>query len=508
MKYVIYARKSSDEKSKNQKASLWDQIAWAEEYCTKNNITIAEVFQESKSAKEPWRPQFMEMMKGFYAWKFDWIITWETSRLSRNALDEWQIKHLISAGKIKEIHTKDAIYTENELFTLGIFLSMSQQEISILKKRIMRRMENMVKHEWKVPFHAPLGYKNVWEWRVEVHDEEAKIVKRIFQMRKDWKSLQQVADILNEEWVPTRKRDYPGSKKVWSKRLIEHVVKNEFYLWVVRYTTFVWEWIYDRFISQELFDEVNSVKRMNIGYRHLDFLLKGLVVDSEWNKLTATIKKWKYVYYHNNWWKVKMTEREIFEKVWEVIKLWKIPDDVIPFIEEKIRGDLFKEADALLDEKKSVEKKLEELSRTEYWLTTLCGKWKISEEMLTKQVEDIIKERKKLTKELNDLGKMNYASIEKFRKIIELVRDLYQFYKTADAVTKGSLIREWIIELRVETDGSLTVHEKEPFYWLSILNVTFGAGSWDACRTPLTRLMLAIEKEWDTIERLCKLVQV
>jgi site-specific DNA recombinase len=469
--------------------------------------TLVKIFEEKKSAKDPGRPIFGELMKMVYAWELDAVLSWSMDRLSRNDIDEWAIKWALREWrKIREIHTKDSVYDESNIFAMGIFLSLWAEEIANLKKRIMRRMENMVTLEWKVPFHAPLGYKNVGEWRVEVHPEESKTVKRIFQLRKDGKSLQQIADILNDDHVPTRQRDYPWSKKIWTKRLIEKVVKNEFYLWVVKYAQFVGEGLYDRFISDKLFEEVNSEKRMNIGYRHLDFLLKGLVVDHEGNKLTATIKKGKYVYYHNNGWKTKMTEREIFEKVGEVIKLWKIPEDMIQFLEDKIRGDLFKEADALLEEKKLIEKQLEELSRTEYNLTTLCGKGKISEEMLWKQTEDIIKDRKRLSKELEGFSKMNFASIEKFRKTIELVRDLYQFYKNADSVTKGLLIREWIIELKIETDGSLIIHEKEPFYWLSILNVPFGAPSWDEYRTPLMRLMIAIESHYESIERLISII--
>ena len=477
MKYVIYARKSSDEKSKNQKASLWDQVSWAKDYCKQRWIEPIEIFQESMSAKEIWRPLFNQMMKGFYEGKYDAVITWETSRLSRNSLDEWQIKHLISIQKLKEVHTKDSIYTENELFTLGIFLSMSQQEIAIMRKRIMRRMTAMVTQEWKVPFHAPMWYKNVGWGNIEIHPDEAPIVKRIFQMRIDGKSLQQIADVLNEDWIPTRSRNYPWSKMKWTKRLVEHVVKNEFYLWVVKFMDLVGEGIYEQFISRDIFEEANKEKRLNIGYRFKDFMLKGIVMGENGKPLTASKVKGKYVYYHNNGWTTKISEKEILKKLEEKVKHWAIPEDILPQVEEYIENTLFKDARALLEEKKFYEKKLEEISTSEFNLAKLCSKWKISEDMFDAQTREFIGDREMLNGKLQKLSGFWIASMEKFKKTIELVRNIYQFYKTADDITKGGILRASIIELRIETDGSLTVHEKEPFYWLSILNVPFGASN-------------------------------
>ena len=145
---------------KRQKASIEDQKKWAHEYLsTMQDYNIVAEYEEKQSAKAPWRPLFNDLMSKIYAGQVDTVIVWAVDRLSRNEIDEWAIKWAVRSGKLKQIITRDATYTENELFAMWIFLSMSAEEIATMRKRILRRMDNMVLKEGKVPFHAPYAYK-------------------------------------------------------------------------------------------------------------------------------------------------------------------------------------------------------------------------------------------------------------------------------------------------------------------------------------------------------------
>ena len=478
LKIVLYYRKSTDD-SKRQKASIEDQKAWAHEYLKNINepYEIIAEYEEKKSAKKPWRPLFNEMMGLIYEWKVDTIIAWAVDRLSRNEIDEWTIKWAVREWKLTKIITKEATYTENELFTMWIFLSMSAEEIANFRKRVVRRMTAMVEKEWKVPFHAPLGYKNIGEWYVEINPEEKPIVEKIFKLRVAGNSFQQIADILNAEWLPTRRRNYPWSKMQWTKRLVEHVVKNEFYIGVVKFMDVIGEGIFERFITRDIFDEANNRKRLNIGYNHHEFLLKGLIVWPDGEPLTASKIKGKYVYYHNNWWKIKISENEIFKQVGKIIEKWIIPDDIMQKIEQYIHDSLFQEMRAILSEKAIYEKQLKNLDQQDFNLAKFLSMGKISIEMFDAQKIELIKEKTKIIEKLQAFSAIGMADLEKFQKIIELVRNLIGTYKTADSITKGAIIRASIIELQVGADKSLKIKEKEPFYWLSLLNVPFGAGN-------------------------------
>ena len=61
-KYFLYARKSSEEKSK-QITSINDQIKTMKDIALKENIRIVKVYSESKSAFHPGRTVFNEMLQ-------------------------------------------------------------------------------------------------------------------------------------------------------------------------------------------------------------------------------------------------------------------------------------------------------------------------------------------------------------------------------------------------------------------------------------------------------------
>ena len=142
-----------------------------------------------------------------------------------------------------------------------------------------------------------------------------------------------------------------------------------------------------------------------------------------------------------------------------------------------MHDSLFQEMKAILSEKAIYEKQLKNLEQQDFNLAKFLSMGKISIEMFDAQKIELIKEKTKIIEKLQAFSAIGMADLEKFQKIIELVRNLIGTYKTADSITKGAIIRASIIELKVETDKSLKIKEKEPFYWLSLLNVPFGAGN-------------------------------
>ena len=70
MKYVIYARKSSENEDR-QALSIESQIIEMKEIAKRENLDVVEIFQESKSAKEPGRPIFELMVNKFKKGIFD-----------------------------------------------------------------------------------------------------------------------------------------------------------------------------------------------------------------------------------------------------------------------------------------------------------------------------------------------------------------------------------------------------------------------------------------------------
>ena len=206
--------------------------------------------------------------------------------------------------------------------------------------------------------------------------------------------------------------------------------------------------------------------------------MKGILQYTGGKTLTATRKKGKYVYYHTNDWSFRVTQREIFEKLEKIVAQWIIPEDILPMVRDYIENQLFSEQKAINEEKNRYEKKMQDLVVQEFNLTSIFSKGKISEEMFDLQKQEIFAEKDKIQEKINKLSAFEAADYFKFEKIIELVSNLLPAYKNGDEYTKGLIVRAGFIELLIDDEKSLKIKEKEPFYWLSLLNVQGGRGSW------------------------------
>lgn len=60
-KYFLYARKSSESEDR-QVLSIESQIKELQDFAKKNNLEIVKEFSESRTAKEPGRPVFNQML--------------------------------------------------------------------------------------------------------------------------------------------------------------------------------------------------------------------------------------------------------------------------------------------------------------------------------------------------------------------------------------------------------------------------------------------------------------
>ena len=101
-KFFLYVRKSTDEPQR-QILSIEAQLFELREYARKENLNVVKEFVESKTAKEPGREIFNEMMAGIEKGKAYGILAWHPDRLARNSIDGGRIIYLVDIGKIQEL---------------------------------------------------------------------------------------------------------------------------------------------------------------------------------------------------------------------------------------------------------------------------------------------------------------------------------------------------------------------------------------------------------------------
>jgi len=85
MKFFLYARKSTDDEER-QMLSIEAQLAELRDYATSEGLTVVHEFVESRTAKEPGRPIFNDMLRRVQNGEASGLLAWHPDRLARNSV--------------------------------------------------------------------------------------------------------------------------------------------------------------------------------------------------------------------------------------------------------------------------------------------------------------------------------------------------------------------------------------------------------------------------------------
>ena len=257
MKYILYARKSTEEDDR-QILSIEAQIFELKEFAAKEKLEIVASFQEAKTAKEPGRMKFAEMLSLIEKGRADGIISWHPDRLARNSVDGGKIIHFVDRGLIKSLKFPTFWFepTPQGLFMLQIAFGQSKYYVDSLRENVTRGMKQKIRNGvW--PVLAPLGYLNNPKTRgIDVDSEKASKVKKIFELYATGNyNLRELA-----EWCKRVNLKSNLSNEI-SIGKIHALLQNVFYIGLMKYKGEIHEAIHEPLISKKLFDKVQEIMR-------------------------------------------------------------------------------------------------------------------------------------------------------------------------------------------------------------------------------------------------------
>lgn len=236
LKYVIYARKST-ESSEKQIRSLSDQINECTEYAERNGLRVVETIQESESAKEPdIRPRFKKMMEGIMQGKYQAIIAWHPDRLARNMKEAGNIIDLLDKNIIKDLQFPSFTFenTPNGKMSLGIQFILSKEYSDKLSQNVKRGIRHSIE-EGKYLNRAKHGYFKDPNQYLRPDGDNFALVKEAFKMRIDRRKLDEIADQLNKNgYTRLNSKMVREPYKMDKKRVLE-VLNDPFYAGVLIY---------------------------------------------------------------------------------------------------------------------------------------------------------------------------------------------------------------------------------------------------------------------------------
>ena len=159
LKYFTYGRKSSEDEDR-QMLSIEAQLSELNSIASQNGMAIVHTFTESKSAKEPGRPIFNEMLRRIEAGEANGILTWKLDRLARNFDDGGKIIGLLQRGVIQEIRTFEKTYLPaDNVLTIAVEFGMANQYVRDLSVNIRRGIREKIRRGVFCG-RAPIGYFN------------------------------------------------------------------------------------------------------------------------------------------------------------------------------------------------------------------------------------------------------------------------------------------------------------------------------------------------------------
>lgn len=504
---VAYCRLSQEdiERNKDYSSSIYNQLNIIKTYAESIGLTIdKEYIDDGYSGINFDRPDFGKLKSDIDKGIISVVITKDISRLGRNFLETaYYISEYFRKNKIRYIAINDQYDSDNPnndnqdimLEIRSLINDRYVKDVSIKRKQVAYSKTNDGQF---IGFMAPYGYKikKVDNRRtLEIDEEAASIVKKIFTEIESGKTRTEVADMLNEEKIippfiylnmtPCKSKKYYND---WSPETIYRIVKNKTYTGrIVKRKSIKKEYhlqkrdyilLRDReiidnchpaIINDELFASANQqlkVTKRKRKKRYHGFLLE-LVRCGTCGSMMKTChiarpeRKQKDQYYFQC---IKVIDRKKCEnRMISDNKLTKIVIDILKNIIKNYsdKDDIIKKVlkDLLMKEKNNLkisnlkdDIELHNNNIRNLYLQKTIGKIGLDEFVEKKNLETLLKEQSE-----KKLEKVKKLKNEKIRKQ-ELLEKYHEFINDDDFI--NSIIRNFINEIIIYKDNTIKLSFK------------------------------------------------
>lgn len=247
---VLYARTSGDDRGKEGR-NLAGQLDMGREYANQKGYTIvAELPEDDRGASgaEIDLPQLNRVREMAHNHEFDVLIVRELDRLSRNLAKQLIVEEELRKCNIRiEYVLGEYDDTPEGRLQKHIRATVSEYEREKIRERMVRGRRNYVKAgNVLVAGRPPYGYRLTNQnekTTLEICEGEARVVRLIFNLYIEGRSLGEIADTLTEMGIPTsydtgeRRRIEKRTMEYgqWSRGSVAYILTNETYIGVWYY---------------------------------------------------------------------------------------------------------------------------------------------------------------------------------------------------------------------------------------------------------------------------------
>ena len=259
LKYFIYCRKSSEEEER-QILSIEAQLQELRDYAKQNDLTIIKEFAESRTAKEPGRPIFNQMLSEIDQGKASGILAWNPDRLARNSVDGGRVIYLVDTGKILSLKFPTFWFdtTPQGKFMLSVAFGQAKYYTDNLRENILRGIRQKLRRG-ELPAKAPLGYFN--EPRLRTIEPDKKTFGKMKQILELFAKGNHTLTNIRDEMFSIGLVGKNG--KPFNLSSVQPILSNPFYYGMFIYRGELVQGSHKPMISKKLFDKIQLAIKAN-----------------------------------------------------------------------------------------------------------------------------------------------------------------------------------------------------------------------------------------------------
>ena len=466
----LYPRVSTEDQSRFGH-SLDEQECKLKQLCEFKGYEIYKIYrEEGVSAKNTNRPKFQEMIEDMKNGKINKIIVYKLDRLTRSIQDLEFICSMLEEynceleSVAEEINTGNA----NGKFFIRMLTILAQLEIERTSERTKFGLVGAIK-KGHIPSRAPLGYKREDKKLVINHIEE-EVVRRIFNMYLEGKSVCSICQTFNEENVLNRH---------WATTTVDKLLSNQIYIGNMEYNKRkkeniqLFENVVPAIIDKTTFAMVQKRKEKNLkNYkRKRTYIFMQKIYCPRCHKIMGGESSTshtgdKHIYYKCNNCKKRISEKKI-EK-----SLMKFLNDMLDFfliIDNSFKPSMNNDID---NEIKKYAKLCDELKGKINRIKTAFLDGIIEAKELQKELNSLENEQLKCDKKIKELEKLKINNdhkqdVELFFNIKEIEKIKYKssyvkennLWDKLSQEQKQFIINKYIdsIEITIDKDNKISI---------------------------------------------------
>lgn len=207
-KACVYTRVSTDAQGEDDKVSLGEQERMAKAYIESKGWEYVRTFEDNGyTGRNMNRPALNEMIEAINAGEVNAVVIYKLDRLSRKQRDTLQLiedvflKNSVDLASLNESLDTTSPWGRTMIGVLSAFNQLESENIAL--RTAMGRYAT-ARNGGYAGGKPPIGYRAEGGFLVIV-PEEAEIVRLIFKLRREGKTLVGIADELNERGYRTKK---------------------------------------------------------------------------------------------------------------------------------------------------------------------------------------------------------------------------------------------------------------------------------------------------------------